>query len=55
MMDEQAAIQRLIELQKPGDTEASHSDADKVLCDLLVALGYASVVDEWEKVNKWYA
>lgn len=29
--------------------------ANTVLCDLLRALGYGDVVDEWEKVEKWYA
>lgn len=49
------AIKELRDCQKPGDTEAAHSDADKALCKLLVALGYQDVVDEWEKVDKWYA
>lgn len=38
-----------------GDPESAHVNADKVLCDLLRALGYGDVVDEWEKVEKWYA
>ena len=49
---------RLIELQTiPGasDPEAAHSEADKVLCQLLRDIGYDDVVTEWEKINKWYA
>jgi len=49
------AMERLKELQGPGDTEAQHSDADQILCDLLCALGYDYVVLEWIKVDKWYA
>ena len=38
-----------------GDTEAAHSNADKVLCDLLVSLGYKDVVEDYQRVEKWYA
>lgn len=54
-MTEQQAIDMLRECQKSGDTEAAHSDADDVLCQLLSALGYNNVVLEWNKVLKWYA
>lgn len=37
------------------DIEKTHSEADKILCELLTDLGYADVVAEWEKVEKWYA
>lgn len=49
------AAEKLRELQKPGDTEISHSMADDVLCELLVKLGCSDVVEEWKKVEKWYA
>jgi hypothetical protein len=54
MTPEQAII-RLKELQHQGDPEATHSDADEVLCQLLRALGHEAVVEEWDKVPKWYA
>jgi hypothetical protein len=54
-MDRQKAIDELKIAQGNGDTEAAHSSADEVLCRLLSALGYQDVVDEWEKVDKWYA
>ena len=38
-----------------GDTEANHADADKVLCDLLIELGYADVVLLYNRIDKWYA
>ena len=49
------AISYLQELQKSGDIEAAHSEADGVLCKLLTKLGYSDVVDEWLKIDKWYA
>lgn len=54
-MTREQAIAELIKLQEPGDTEAAHSLADEVLCKLLRALGYADVIREYEKVDKWYA
>lgn len=37
------------------DEEADHQEADRILCDLLMSLGYGAVVSEWLKVQKWYA
>jgi hypothetical protein len=55
-MTREEAIKRLRELQAPTtDQEIGHSEADKVLCRLLDALGFADVVAEWDKVAKWYA
>jgi hypothetical protein len=54
-MDREAAIELLKMEQKNGDTEMAHHNADGVLCDLLVKLGYKDVVDKWAKVDKWYA
>lgn len=49
------AIEKLRKAQKNGDTEAAHSNADDVLCDVLKSEGYIDIVAEWEKVKKWYA
>jgi len=46
---------RLIELQGSGDTELQHVHADEVLCDMLNDLGFKQIVDEFVKVDKWYA
>ena len=54
-MTQEEAIEQIQKLQGSGDTEILHSLADKVLCDFLISLGYKNIVDEWEKVNKWYA
>jgi hypothetical protein len=55
MTRRQKAIKELKDQQANGDTEMAHGEADRILCDLLTALGYKDVVDEWEKVGKWYA
>jgi hypothetical protein len=54
-MDREDAIEQLKALQVGGDIEAGHGEADDILCRLLISLGYQDVVDEWNKVEKWYA
>jgi hypothetical protein len=38
-----------------GDTEIAHKFADRALCDLLRELGFGEVVDEYNKIDKWYS
>ncbi len=48
--------QRLISLQSDRtDTERGHVEADNILCELLKELGYSDVVEEFEKIDKWYS
>ena len=54
-MTREEAIMKLRQCQSNFDTEIAHVDADGVLTDLLTELGYQDVVDEFEKVEKWYA
>lgn len=56
-MTREDAIARLKEAiaDSIGDPEAAHSNADKVLTDLLTTLGYDDVVAYWNEVHKWYA
>ena len=51
----EAAIVELKNWQTVTDSEAAHAEADDVICDLLRELGYGDVVDEYEKVDKWYS
>lgn len=53
-MTREQAIKELKEKQNDSDIECAHSYADDVLCKLLIALGYADVVEEYKKINKWY-
>lgn len=54
-MTREEAIRLLKVEQDNSDTESAHGNADDVLCDLLESLGYADVVAEYYKVEKWYA
>ena len=48
----------LVELKNAkdeSDTESAHADADDALCRFINGLGYSKVVDEYNKINKWYA
>jgi len=53
-MTREQAIEKLKETHGE-DRELAHIEADQVLCDLLIALGFADVVAEWGKDPKWYA
>lgn len=37
------------------DKEQGHDMADSILCGFLKYLGYTRIVDEFDKVKKWYA
>lgn len=54
-MNSEEALFKLKQLQQLNDTEASHIAADKILCDFLISLGYSHIVEEFNKVDKWYA
>ena len=54
-MTKKEVIAKLIECQNNGDTEMAHGNADDLLCEFLTALGYADVVAEYDKVDKWFA
>lgn len=40
---------------KRYDEEAAHIDADDLLCEVLVDLGYAEGVKVFNDAHKWYA
>lgn len=54
-MTKDEALLKLHEAKNNPDTELAHCDADDVLCELLVELGYGDVVDAFHQVKKWYA
>jgi hypothetical protein len=54
-MDKETAIFLLKKEQKNTSTEDAHGNADTILCNLLIALGYQDVVVEYDKIKKWYA
>jgi hypothetical protein len=54
-MTREEAITQLKEHQQNGDIESAHEQADNVLRELLITLGYQDVVDEFDQIEKWYA
>jgi hypothetical protein len=58
-MTREEALKALVDIQqeekKSKDYEMTHADADSVLCQLLVSLGYGDVVTEYQRIYKWYA
>jgi hypothetical protein len=46
-----AAMQKL----NTGDEEADHSNADKLMCEVLKQFGYEAGVEIFIKMTKWYA
>lgn len=49
------ALEILKVAQEESDTEYAHIVADDALCWFLNSLGYRDVVEEYEKIKKWYA
>ncbi len=54
-MTKQEAIDNLKREQESDDIEIAHANADGVLCQLLTSLGFKKVVEEYNKIHKWYA
>ena len=48
-------IEKLRKCQENVDIEDAHYIADQVLVNALILLGETGLVDEWNKVEKWYA
>ena len=55
MIDKESYITQLRELQESDDTESAHVQADRILCDILLQLGYTDIIEEYHQIGKWYA
>jgi len=54
-MTKEEALELLRAYANLDNPEEAHILTDRVLCDLLVALGYEEVVNEFHKIEKWYS
>lgn len=54
-MTYEQALVRMRAAQQIENEEDAHIMADKILCDYLVSLGATELVDEWNKIPKWYS
>lgn len=48
-------LKRIKHLSESIDPEFAHITADDILCDLLLEIGYKDLVNEFYKIEKWYA
>lgn len=55
MINREEYIEKLRKLNELDDAEAGHAEADDLLVEILIKLGYQDIVDEYESINKWYA
>lgn len=53
--DDDVVAAKILELCMSGSNEQNHMDADDILCELLIQLGYSKTVTAFEAVEKWYA
>lgn len=54
-IDKQYYISKMKKYNHNLDTEVAHKYADSLLCEILEELGYEDIVEEYEKIDKWYA
>ena len=55
MINREEYIEKLRKLKELDNEEAEHAEADDLLVEILIKLGYKDIVDEYESINKWYA
>lgn len=48
-------LQELKAQQENDMTQEAHEEADRILCRFLTKIGYQTIVEEFEKIEKWYA
>ena len=48
-------MERMKDVGNNGDLEVAHIDADGILCELLIELGYGELIELYNEVDKWYA
>ena len=54
-MTKEEFAEKMAEIAKGGDIEASHEDADDLMCQVLTEWGYGDGVKIFEEMSKWYA
>lgn len=53
--DDEYAARRMKEIAAMRDPENGHIEADSLLCELLLGLGFKETVAVYKSVEKWYA
>ena len=47
-------LKKLKDAKGSGEEEYFHCEADRLLCKLLLHLGYKEIVDAYKDLDKWY-
>ncbi len=55
IVDARKSLENANRRENSNDPERAHGLADGALCVLLEAMGLRDIVDEWDRVPKWYA
>lgn len=48
-------VERMRVIAEKGDKECQHSEADKLLCEMLLQLDYGQGVIVYDSMKVWYA
>ena len=54
-MDQSEFLQAMLMIDESGDVEMAHMEADDLLCELLIELGYGEGVKVFDNMHKWYS
>ena len=46
---------RMMEIAANGDPERMHSDADDLMREVLIDLGYAAGIQVYDRMERWYS
>lgn len=48
---------KMMEILERGaaEPEVNHGDADDLLCEMLIDLGYKDIIAIYHRISKWYA
>lgn len=53
-MTEKEALELMKKID-PLDICGGHVDADDILCEVLKSIGFSELIEEYDKIIKWYA
>ena len=46
---------KMMEIASDGNPERMHSDANELMCEVLVDLGYAAGIRVFDNMERWYS
>lgn len=49
------AVKKMKDLSEVDDEEVAHAEADRILCEMLINVGYVELVEAWDKIHKFYS